>query len=724
MADNDNDITDKDVRDTLKAAGIDPVNVPAPRALSSADDIAETLRQAGISASVSDKGVNLQGGGFQDTPDQRAAIRQRKAWLPKTPQGPGFPPIEPPQEVKDLADRRGLTAQVASSMPIAGPLLDRGGAAGAALFQDEPGTTFAERYGRNLQMERDADKWYASQNPKSSFAANVGGAALGTAPLAMTKIGGRLLGTTGATIGSRLWTGVPGNAGMNALDAYLRGENPIAGGEIGAAGGFAGPVIGAAARGVGQLGSNYLWPRMGALANMSPTAINKLTAAMEGETPASIAAGRSRMGPSGFLGDVTPGLTDLAGGIADTPGPGKAIVREAYRVRDAGARTRIGDAIDDAAGKPIDPEAWKSMTMEARKKAADPLYKQFRDTVIDPTDEIQALVPRLKKAGAFTKAEELAGITGEPINMKFLGPDGSKIASPTAQTWDYVKRGLDSRISASYEAGDKTTGNALVQLKNELLDEIDKSPGGDIYKKARNAFAEHSALLDQFHAGRDTFLGSRAGMSKYELAQELKGLSGPERQARIMGMRDAVSEGMGDRFNGDTTTRNKLLAPNNQDKMKLMIGDQKGSKLVDALQQEKFLKEQSQNIAHGSQTTPKKERVDSLAMTPMPEWNLIATEPTSWLPPSWINTMRPSHALEAERAVRHESAMNQLAHVITTPEGPKMNDLIIAIMQEAARQSRVSGVANALGNVVGGAVAGPTTSVVRRRRALGEDNRR
>lgn len=715
----DKTVTDADIAATLRAAGIDPGDASS-RSLSTADDISAVLRAAGIDATVSDKGLTFKEGGFGDTPEERAAIRTNRAVKKTTPPpGPGFPEGEPTPEVREMAKRRGLTGQVISGMPIVGPVMDRVGAAGAAALQPGP---FGENYDENLNLTRAGDKLYAKENPLSSLTANVGGSLLGYGPLAATKLGGVLTGTTGPTLGSRLWTGTLGNAAIGTADAALRGDNPIHGGMIGAAGGFAGPLIGEAARGGTNLVASYLWPRTGVLKDMNTGAVNKLAGALDGETPASLVAARERMGPHGFLGDLNTGTTDVAGALADIPGAHKAIVREAYRVRDKGARDRIEQAATAAAGPPVNLPQFERMTTEARKKASDPLYEKWRDTTIEPNEDLQALIPRLKSAGAFNKAEELAGITGDPVNIKWLYGDGSKANFPTAQSWDYVKRGLDASIDAAYSGGDNTKARALIKLKNELVGHLDDlSP---VYKQARKTFAGHSSLLDQAQAGKDTFLGGRSGLSADELREELRGLSQPELAARIMGMRAAIKDTMGATFIGDTSMRNKFLAPNNVEKIELMLGKTKAEKLVKQMEQEKFLKEQSHNVSGNSQTTPKKERVNALGLNPMAEYNPNLVQPLSWLPPSWVEQMRPSNVIDAWRGQKHGSTLNQLAEAVTTPEGPKMNDLIAALVAEGQRAASRNARTGAAGNMLSGAISGPGSTTYRRRRALSDDERR
>lgn len=711
----DKGVTDKDIVEVLKAAGVTPGGVPVASGSDAA--LVDALNAAGVDPAV--VGVTREPRGYtEDEPADRAAMRTRgatKRTRPAAGKFPDDPEPEPPEEVKALAKRLGLVGQFTHGIPIAGPLIERGSAAIAAgLPPYQKDTTFGERFEGYSDQIKQANKWYDKENPISSGIAGFGGAVAGTVPLSMTRLGGLAMGTRGPSVGSRMWTGGIGGSGIGAFDAALRGENVGHGAMIGAIGGAGGPLVGEAFRGGTNLVSSYLWPRPGPLKDMTSGAVNKLTGAIEGETPASIQAAKDRMGPAGMLADVNTGMGDIAGGLAATSGgPHKQIVREAFRVRDAAASGRIDKAITDAAGPAIDDVAWAKLTTEARKQAADPLYDAFRAATIDPSSgKLQDLIPRLKGAGAFKLAEEHAAITGEPVNIKSL-INGTKTNFPTAQSWDYVKRGLDQAIDIAYGAGNKTKARDLIKLKNELVGELDAA--SPVYRDARRAFADHSALLDQMQAGKDTFLGGRSGLSVNELREELKGLSMPELTARLIGLRAAAEETMGATFRGDTTLRNMLLAPNNQKKMELLLGKDKAKKLTEAMEQEKFLKDQSQTLIHGTQTTPKAEQVKSLQAPSSEPWGLNLTTPTTWVPPFVRRELLPSTIFDAWRGQKQGETFNQLARAVTTPAGPTMNDLIAAIQTEAARQAAVSQGGQAVGNLVAGAISGPGSVWARRK---------
>src|SRR5690606_6220974 len=172
-------------------------------------------------------------------------------------------------------------------------------------------------------------------------------------PLASTRLGSMAMGMRGPSAGTRIVSGALGGGGIGGGDAALRGEDPIVGGRLGAAGRGIGPILGGAARGVTNFIADNL-PKTGPLKGVHPIAVNKLTSALEGETPASIQASRDRMGPAGFVADLNPALTDMAGGLSDIPGPNKALVREGYRLRHAQQGDRVNQALDNAMGSRVD----------------------------------------------------------------------------------------------------------------------------------------------------------------------------------------------------------------------------------------------------------------------------------------------------------------------------------------------------------------------------------
>lgn len=627
-----------------------------------------------------------------------------------------------PEPVKKAS---GYLNQFVEGIPIIAPVTDMGAAAIDAtvksfLPQPNPyGNTWGERYDSAKNKITGNTQEFARENPVGSTVANVAGGVAATIPMAMTGPGAIALGLRGPSLGWKTLGGAIGGGAIGGTDAALRGENLLTGSLVGAGGGAAGPLIGEAANKGTSAALNYFLPRQGPLKGVEPLNVNRLTNAVEGETPASIAANRWIMGPSGFLGDLTPGLTDLTMASAVTPGIGKSVTRQVYEARAGQQLPRIEAALDRAMGKRVDIIEEAQRLKELRNQNADPLYDQWRSMEVFPTPEIKDLMPRLKAAGAFKMANELSAISGDDV-MKNFFTTGANKKFPTTASWDYIKQALDRRINQAYnkEGGGPLAGK-LIQLKQDMINEIEKTDAGKVWRDGRAAYAEPSSLMDQISAGRDTLLGGRAGLTVDQLKHELRTLSVPEIQARIQGVRDAIGEALGASANGDTILRNKLLAPNNQEKIRLLIGDKKvADELIDTLKTEKHLGDKTLQVlgnrATGASNVERSEIKNMLMPNPAREWGFDLQKPATWLPPSVRDEFTIAGMTNSRRADRYSKANNQLAHILTMPDGPQMVDLVDALQREAARQARNASRTQVGGNLLTGAISGPGTTTARR----------
>lgn len=645
---------------------------------------------------------------------------ERPAEVVVAPEGKKRLYVSPAKPRGDVANASGFNNRMVSSIPVVGPLFDKAAAAAGAAIQpmvseDARKKSFGERYSENLAMQDARNELYGEEHPILAPVADVTGATMALGPMSgarmsvgtaatrlaprifdksapaadtlATNIGQRMLGMRGNSLGARVYQGAGGMGVLEGVNQLIKGNNLLDQGFFGpvplaVAGGAAGPVIGEGISKAGNALLEWMPRRSGPLAGVNSTGRNMLVNAVEGETPASIAEAQKRFGPAGMLADVNQATTDLAGGLADIPGPHKQVVREAYRQRAAGQAERIEQSLNRNTVPQVNLADLTKAVEQARATGADPLYQQYRTMAVQPTKEIKALIPRLEKAGAFDLAEELSGISGNPINRNFF-TGGPQKAFPTAETWDYVKRGLDRRISQALDKTkpDKDLARELLNLKNEMLAEIDKTPAGQVWQKARQTYAEHSELLHQIEEGQKTFKRSTRAD---ELAREMINLSQPEQAARLQGARDAIQEVIDSSVRGDTTARNMLLSKSGRAKLELLFGKQRADRLVRDLEAEVFGKQKVENVIGGSQTTPKKERVN--AMLPAPSemgyfQGLDLTKPASFIP-EW---MKPQTIMEGARAQRYGNAYQQIAPLLTTKMGaPEFNQLVQTLLDERA----------------------------------------
>jgi hypothetical protein len=638
-----------------------------------------------------------------------------------------------PEAVKKAV---GYAEQVGEGIPIVSPLASHLAAASQALAetiappsknvsdlvtgQKSVGDmSFGEKYQSALDAVRGSSQQFAKENPKGSTAANIVGAVGSAIPMAGTGLGAAAMGLRGPSLAWRMLGGTVGQGAIGGADAALRGDNPLVGAGVGAAGGAIGPMMGHSIASTVNPSINHLFPVQGALQGINPININRLINATAGETPQTLAAASDRVGQHGFVGDLNQGLTDLTGATAVTPGTGKPIVRQAYQARADAQGGRIENALTTALGPKLDQVQLANMTTQARKAAADPLYDQWRNMQVHPTQAIKDLIPRLQAAKVFGPAKELAGISGEPINQNFF-TGGPQKAFPTTQSWDYVKQALDRRISQAYnKEGGGPLARVLVGLKQDMIGEIEKTPAGKVWNQARQSFADHSALLEQQTAGRDTFLGGRSGTTVDELRHELQTLSVPEMVARRQGLRAAAQEALGATETGDTRLRTLMLAPNNQEKIRLMMGNSPAAEdLINALKQEKGHSEKAMDVlgnnATGASNVSRAERKNMLMPDPAREYGLDLQKPATWVPPSIRDQFSLAGLINSQRTAAHSAANEQLARILTMPNNPQSIAMLHAIQNEGARQAVNYGKSQAAGNLLAGAISGPGTSVARR----------
>jgi hypothetical protein len=636
---------------------------------------------------------------------------------------PPEPPVSP--EIEALAKKRELGTQALAGLNVGpipiGGLADQIAARLQAIKPDpqHPQNDYNDRTITLLNKYRDADRAFYNKYPLESTGAQLATGIVSTA--LASRIPG-LRATVGMSPdlppGTQSWIAGISQGGAGALDEWLRGGDPVRGAAVGGVGGFLGPTIASAGRSAAVHGTEAVLPDP-RLAHLPVGARRLLSWALQGESPQTIAQAIDRMGPEGFLADINTRLTQMAGGLADLPETAGDI-RLPYMARAAAARQRIEGAVSTATGIPANFNVvdYRRFLEEARSAAADPLYEQWRSLQVHPTAELQALIPRLEAAGAFNQAEELGAITGVPLNRNFFVPGPNK-AFPTTQTWDLVKRGLDRRIDQAYSGADKTLARALVQLKGELLHEIEQTNAGLVWRQARQEFASRSALLDQIEAGRDTFLGGRSGYTPDELRDELSHLSRPELYARVQGMRSIIRDTMGESDNA-TRIRTQLLTPNNQAKMRMMLGDPQANGLINTLQQERYLAEQYPRVVPtpttGASAESRRAGRELFQPRQVEGWDPNLMQPRTWLPPGW----GPGDVFQALAAQRARPTAPALAQSVLARPGPAMTDLIEgALARYGAEQARQRAWSRGLAPV-SGFIAGPGQVAYRRHSLMGE----
>jgi hypothetical protein len=184
--------------------------------------------------------------------------------------------------------------------------------------------------------------------------------------------------------------------------------------------------------------------------------------------------------------------------------------------------------------------------------------------------------------------------------------------------------------------------------------------------------------------------------------------------ARIQGARSAVTEAMGDSIRGSTTMRDKLLAPNNQEKLRALLGNDRADALVRNLDAERVIMGKRDRVIGGSQTTANTEAVNALKPSPLPQYNPKPLEPLTWIPPHILEQLRPSAIIQGAREHANMNARNALAPILVQParsSGPLTAD----IAAESLRRLRAERFGVGLGTGLNALAAQPGTETLRLR---------
>ena len=496
------------------------------------------------------------------------------------------------QSAGPLYDLVDVGRQAVKGIPLAGGLMDEG----IATMSE----AFGGNYDKSLEYQRARDRLREKNFPESSMLVNLAGGIGGTIAGA-NAIGMGGMGVNAAMpLAQRAVAGAAIGAPVGAADGFARGEGGAEnravgagiGGVLGAATGGIAPVIGQGLSSAYQNIKNLLTPGASyAKLGVSQPVGEELVDLMGSDASKTGLARIRAAGPDAMLADAGPNAQGIADAVIQKRGPGSSFLGAAVEDRAKKASKGLTESLNKTMGAPEGKVAQITAIREGSAEAREAAYSNAYSKPIDYSSEagrkIESLFDRIP-ASALKYANDLmktAGMKSKQIIFKVDDNGDAVIESmPDVRQLDYVKRAIDAvadEADGKGKLGGTTDlGREFRILSRELRDALKTSVPE--YSKALETAADPISRIEGIK------LGTKALNPQYtraELSEALDGMTKPERQAVISGVRAQLDEvmanvkGMASDPNVDARQLNEMVrqltSKASREKIGMVLGDPK-----------------------------------------------------------------------------------------------------------------------------------------------------
>lgn len=437
------------------------------------------------------------------------------------------------------------------------------GTVGSGGILDELSAKTSELFGGNydeaLDYERARNRNVDKRFPLVSTGLQVAGG------IASTLAGMRALGmgaagvNSGVPIAQRAATGLMVGAPVGAVDAFTRGEggsenrlyDAALGAVLGGVTGAAAPLIGQGISSAYQIGKNMLTPsaRFGRIGVSRPVG-EELVDFLGGDASKTGLARIRAAGPDAMLMDAGPNAIGLADAVIQKRGPGASAVADAVANRAKQSSKNLVQTMDRTFGAPEGVAAQITAIREGSAQARDEAYKTAYDGAIDYASEqgrnIQSVFSRIPPEawGYANRLMRVEGVKSKQILFDVADDGTVKLKTlPDVRQLDYVKQAIDGVADAEDGKGalgaQTRIGRAFRKLAKDLRNSVkDAVPA---YGQALESASDPISRIEGLKLGTKVL---NPAFTRAELKESLEGMTGPERQAVISGVRAQIDEMM------------------------------------------------------------------------------------------------------------------------------------------------------------------------------------
>jgi len=331
------------------------------------------------------------------------------------------------------------------------------------------------------------------------------------------------------------------------------------------------------------------------------------------------------------LADIGPNSRAYLDAVNQLPGPGKQVAKTFLEDRDKGLLKRLTTDMQVAfGGKAAYFDEFNALK-DARSVIGGKLYGAALPRPVEITTEFTELLQRPSMKQAYDRAVNLAqeqGIKLPKVQIdsqsgKLVTDKGSPVTNIDTTFMHYMKMGLDDLI---YTGKSPTSGmgntqlGSIKQTRGAFIDLLDNS--NPAYKRARNYWANDTAVMDAMNEGRSIFSKKPADLDA--LLNDVKTMSKSEKDALRLGTMQSLLDRLGGAQTSDTMVSavgnpamDILKNPKNVRIIRSTFdSDEAGKKAYDKfmgnLMSEVEMKTTSKVVLQGSQTAGRTEAIKAI----------------------------------------------------------------------------------------------------------------
>lgn len=504
-----------------------------------------------------------------------------------------------------------LAGGAIEGVPILGPLVKTGAERAAAGIRSVmQGTPYSDE----LKAVQDYAAAAKTQHPVANISGQVAGGIGSLGGLGMTATGARLLGMTGS-LPQMIGRGAASGAAINAVDAAIRGNEPVGaaalGGAVGAAAPVVGHVAGAVAAPIATTVRGFLNPTAEATRRVAGAVQRDVAAGSSGLTQPEFTAARAAGSPVNIMdlgGETTRALARSA---ANTSPEGRAILDRTINDRFEGQSNRLADWLrstfnypDAVAQQAALENTSRTVNRQAYRQAYDEGAAGLWSPELERLAGSNAVSTAMQNAAKSAKDEAIVSGYGamnpritftEDGRIQFTrGPNGVP-TYPDLQYWDLVRRELsDAAQRAGRGTSEARRLNTFASALNTELDRLVPS-----YRQARQGASSFFGAENALEAGQN-FVTSKVGNAEARAA--LARMSPLERQLFQDGFVDRFVQQVRESPDRRSILNQIAASPAARERLSIALGPGRARELTNLLRTESQM-DLARGAVQGNSTT-------------------------------------------------------------------------------------------------------------------------